>query len=68
LFFKGIKQHLRIKAFFDMTPNAVKAQLWTAVIAYMLVVKLKRHCGLSREIYEIPQIPRAAIFEKNARF
>lgn len=68
LFFKWIKQHLHIKAFFGTTPNAVKVQLWAAVIVYLLVVKLKHHYGLSQEINEIMQILSVTILEKTPVF
>jgi Transposase DDE domain/Domain of unknown function (DUF4372) len=66
LFFKWIKQHLHIKAFFGTSPNAVKTQLWAAVIAYVLVVRLKHRHGLSRETNDILQILSVTILEKTA--
>jgi hypothetical protein len=68
LFFKWIKQHLHIKAFFGTTPNAVKVQLWVAMIVYLLVVKLKHHYGLLQEINEIMQILSVTILEKTPVF
>jgi len=68
LFFKWIKQNLCIKAFFGLTINAVKVQLWTAVIVYMLVVKLKHHYGLTQSTSEILQILSVTIFEKTPVF
>ena len=64
LFFKWVKQHLHIKAFFGATPNAVKTQLWVAVIVYVLVVRLKHHYQLPQEINEIFQVLGVAILEK----
>jgi hypothetical protein len=64
LFFKWIKQHLHIKAFFGTSPNAVKAQMWAAVIAYVLVVRLKHRHGISRDTNEILQILSVTILEK----
>lgn len=64
LFFKWVKQHLHIKAFFGTTPNAVKTQLWAAVIAYVLVAKFKHRHQLSQETNEILQILSITILEK----
>jgi hypothetical protein len=64
LFFKWIKQHLHIKAFFGTTPNAVKTQLWAAVIVFVLVVKLKHRHQLPQELNEIFQILSVTILEK----
>jgi high-affinity nickel permease len=54
--FKWIKQHLRIKAFFGTTENAVKAQIWIAVSVYVLVAIIKKRLNLSASLYEILQI------------
>ena len=64
LFFKWVKQHLHVKAFFGTTPNAVKTQLWAAVIAFVLVVKLKHQYQLAQEANEILQILSVTILEK----
>jgi hypothetical protein len=64
LFFKWVKQHLHIKAFFGTTPNAVKTQLWTAVITYVLVHRAKYHHGLSQTPNQILQILGGILFEK----
>jgi transposase len=64
LFFKWIKQHLRIKHFFGQSPNAVKTQVWIAISAYVLVAILKRELKLERRLYEILQILSVALFEK----
>jgi hypothetical protein len=64
LFFKWIKQHLHIKAFFGNTPNAVKTQLWAAVIVYVLVIKLKHRYQLPQEPNEILQILSVTVLEK----
>lgn len=64
LLFKWMKQHLHIKAFFGTTPNAVKAQLWIAVIVYVLVHLLKHRHGLRQTPNEIVQILGVMIFEK----
>lgn len=68
LFFKWIKQHLHIKAFYGITPNAVKTQLWAAVIVYVLVVKLKHRYQLPQEANEIFQILGVTILEKTPVF
>ena len=64
LFFKWIKQHLHIKAFFGATPNAVQSQLWIAVIVYVLVAEFKHRHQLSQELNEILQILSVAILQK----
>lgn len=64
LFFKWVKQHLHIKAFFGTTPNAVKSQLWIAVIVYVLTVKLKHRHQLRQDLNEVLQIMSVTILEK----
>lgn len=64
LFFKWIKQHLHIKAFFGTTPNAVKVQMWVAVMTYVLVARLKQRHSIEREMNEILQILSVTILEK----
>jgi IS4 transposase len=64
LFFKWIKQHLHIKAFFGTTPNAVKTQLWVAVMVYVLVHRLKDSHALTQSPNEILQILGVTLFEK----
>jgi IS4 transposase len=56
LFFKWIKQHLRIKAFFGTTENAVKTQIWIAVSVYILVAIVKKRLSCSASLYEMLQI------------
>jgi hypothetical protein len=68
LFFKWVKQHLHIKAFFGTSPNAVKTQLWAAVIAYVLVVRLKHRHGLSRDTSDILQILSVTILQRTPVF
>jgi hypothetical protein len=65
LFFKWIKQHLRIKAFYGTSENAVKTQVWVAVSVYVLVAILKRHWELPHSLYTILQILSVTLFEKN---
>jgi hypothetical protein len=64
LFFKWIKQHLRIKAFFGTSENTVKSQIWIAVSAYVLVAIVKKRLQLSASLYEILQILSLTMFEK----
>jgi len=64
LFFKWIKQHLRIKKFFGTTENAVKTQIWIAVSVYVLVAILKKRLQLEVSLYTILQILSVTIFEK----
>jgi len=64
LFFKWIKQHLRIKRFFGTSPNAVKAQIWTAMATYALIAILKKRLGLQHSLYTILQILSTTLFEK----
>ena len=64
LLFKWMKQHLHIKAFFGTTPNAVKTQLWIAVMVYVLIHRLKHRCQLIQTPNEIAQILSVLIFEK----
>ena len=65
LFFKWIKQHLRIKSFFGTSENAVKTQLWNAVAVYVLVAIVKKRLNLSTDLYTILQILSLTLFEKN---
>lgn len=64
LLFKWMKQHLHIKAFFGTTPNAVKTQLWIAVMVYVLIHRLKHRHGLRQTPNEIAQILSVMIIEK----
>jgi hypothetical protein len=64
LFFKWIKQHLRIKAFYGTSPNAVKTQVWIAISVYVLVAILKKELGLEVSMYEILQVLSVTLFEK----
>jgi len=66
LFFKWIKQHLRIKAFYGVSENAVKTQVWTAISIYVLVAILKKELKLDRSLGEILQILSLTLFEKEA--
>jgi hypothetical protein len=64
LFFKWIKQHLRIKVFYGTSENAVKSQIWIAVSTYLLVAIVKKELGLSLPLYTILQILSLIQFEK----
>jgi len=64
LFFKWIKQHLRIKSFFGTSPNAVKTQIWTAVSVYLLVAIVKKRLNLPGSLHTILQILEVNLFEK----
>ena len=64
LFFKWIKQHLRIKAFFGETENAVKTQIWSAVCVYVLVAIVKKRLAIKASLYQMLQILSLTLFEK----
>jgi IS4 transposase len=64
LFFKWIKQHLRIKAFYGVSENAVKTQIWIAVSVYVLVAIVRKQLGLEASLYQILQILSLTLFEK----
>jgi len=64
LFFKWIKQHLRIKQFFGTSPNAVKTQIWIAVSVYVLVAIVKKQLAPERNLYTLLQILSLSLFEK----
>ena len=64
LFFKWIKQHLRIKAFYGTSENAVKTQIWIAVSVYVLVAIVRKRLGVDVSLYQILQILSITLFEK----
>ena len=64
LFFKWIKQHLRIKTFFGTNENAVKTQIWIAISVYVLVAIVKKRLGVAASLYTILQILSLTLFEK----
>lgn len=66
IFFKWIKQHLRIKAFFGTSPNAVKTQVWTAVAVYVLIAIVRKRLNSSASLYELLQILSVTLFEQTA--
>lgn len=65
LFFRWIKQHLRIRAFYGTSPNAVKTQVWVAISVYVLVAILKKQLRLDLSLYKILQILSVTLFEKS---
>lgn len=68
LFFKWIKQHLRIKSFYGTSDNAVKIQVWIAISVYVLVAIVKKELGVERSLSEILQILSLTLFEKTPIF
>ena len=64
LFFKWIKQHLRIKAFYGTSENAVKTQIWTAISVYVLIALVKKRLNLDITLYTFLQILSVSLFEK----
>jgi len=64
LFFKWIKQHLRIKAFYGTSENAVKTQIWTAISAYVLIALVKKRMNLDITLYTFLQILSVSVFEQ----
>lgn len=64
LFFKWIKQHLRIKSFYGTSQNAVKVQIWTAIATYLLVAILKKELRLEQSLYTILQVLSVSLLEK----
>lgn len=65
LFFKWIKQHLRIKAFYGTSENAVKTQIWIAISVYVLVAIVRKRLGIERDLYTLLQILSVTLFEKS---
>jgi transposase len=66
LFFKWIKQHLRIKTFIGNSPNAVSIQIWTAITAYVLIAIVKKQLGITASLHAILQILSLNLFEKTS--
>lgn len=66
LFFKWIKQHLRIKSFFGTSENAVKSQIWIAISVYVLVAIIKKRLDIKLDLYTILQILSLTLFEKTS--
>jgi hypothetical protein len=65
LFFKWIKQHLRIKSFYGTTENAVKTQIWIAISTYVIVAILKKRLSIEESLYTILQVLSVTLFEKS---
>lgn len=68
LFFKWIKQHLRIKSFFGTSENAVKTQIWIAISVYVLIAIIKKRLHIKTDLYTILQILSLTLFEKSPLF
>jgi hypothetical protein len=66
LFFKWIKQNLRIKAFYGTSENAVKTQIWIAITVYLLIAILKKRLGLTASLYTILQVLSVSVFERTS--
>jgi IS4 transposase len=66
LFFKWVKQHLRIKRFYGTSENAAKSQIWIAVSVYVLVAIMKKRLNLQASLYTLLQILSVTLFEKMA--
>ena len=64
LFFKWIKQHLRIKAFYGLSENAVKSQIWIAICIYVLLAIIKKKLNIEKSLYTILQVASVSLFEK----
>jgi hypothetical protein len=64
LFFRWIKQHLRIKSFYGTSPNAVKTQVWIAICVYVLVAIIRKELNVDHSLHEILQILSVSLFEK----
>jgi len=64
LFFKWIKQHLRVKRFYGHSPNAVKSQIWIAISTYVLIAIIKKRAKLDASLYTLLQILSVTLFEK----
>lgn len=65
LLFKFLKQHLHIKEFFGTTENAVRIQIYSAIIAYCLVAVLERELNLDRDIYDVLRVLELSMFDKS---
>src|SRR5437879_7902034 len=64
LFFRWIKQHLRIKAFYGTSENAVRTQVWIAIAVYVLVAIVKKRLNLEHSLHSVLQMLRVSLFEK----
>jgi transposase len=68
LFFKWIKQHLRIKSFFGTSVNAVKTQIWIAISVYLIVAIIKKRMNIQESLYTILQVLSVSLFERTSMF
>ena len=68
LFFKWIKQHLRIKSFFGTSETAVKTQIWIAISAYLIVAIIKKRLNIQESLYTILQVLSVSLFERTSMF
>ena len=68
LFFKWIKQHLRIKSFFGTSENAIKTQIWIAVTVYVLVAVLRKRLGIAADLDTILQVLSLTLVRENVYF
>ena len=68
LFFKWIKQNLRIKTFYGTSENAVKTQIWIAVSVYVLVAIMKKQLNIRASLYTILQVLSVSVFERTLLF
>ncbi len=68
LFFKWIKQHLRIKSFYGTSENAVKTQIWIAVSVYLIVAIIKKRLNIQESLYTILQVLSISLFERTSMF
>jgi hypothetical protein len=68
LFFKWIKQHLRIKSFFGTSETAVKTQIWIAISVYLIVAIIKKRLNLQESLYTILQVLSVSLFERTSMF
>ena len=66
LFFKWIKQHLRIKTFYGTSENAVKTQIWIAVSVYVLVAIIRKRLKLDASLYTLMQVFSVTVFERSS--
>ena len=68
MFFKWIKQHLRIKNFFGMSFNAVKSQIWTAISVYVSIAIIRKEMAIEMSLYRMLQILSVSLFERVALY
>ena len=64
LFFKWVKQHLRIRNFYGRSENAVRCQIWSAIATYLMVAIVKKELGIKKSLYEVLQILSVSALEQ----